>query len=219
MKRCLIIFAKEPLKNRVKTRLSKYLPASFSFLLYKAFIKDTVELASRVNCQTKIMAYDTEGRREARFLKKSAPGFRFFRQQGRNLGRRMHNAFCFARSIGATRTIIIGSDAPNLPPQLISEAFDKLHRNDVVIGPSMDGGYYLIGLKKPCPRLFEGIEWSFNTVLRHSIKRAKSLKIRTTLLKEWYDVDEAWDLERLKADLKRNRDRKVARWTRDLLDK
>ncbi|MFQ5952210.1 MAG: TIGR04282 family arsenosugar biosynthesis glycosyltransferase [Candidatus Omnitrophota bacterium] len=204
MKRCLVVFAKEPGKSRVKTRLSKQLSKTQRVELYKAFLKDTVDLAESVRCEKKILAYDS-GSGSPAYLKRIARPFKFYKQRGRDLGERMDNAFKYTSENKVDRTVIIGSDSPNLPVRQIEEAFRRLYRNDVVVGPSFDGGYYLIGMKEPCPGLFKGIKWGSDRVLKDTLKKSRRLGRKACVLKKWYDIDRPEDISKLKYDMKRTK--------------
>lgn len=217
MKDCLIVFAKEPKKGKVKTRLREYLTQGLCVNLYKAFLRDTVEIVKEVNCKKKIIAYESNGR-APRYLKAIAAPFEFYGQRGRNLGERMHNAFKFAKDTGAAKIVIIGSDSPILPASSIKEAFGLLGRSDVVLGPCFDGGYYLIGLKSPCSGLFKGIKWSSSRVLKATLKNAWKLKKRVALLEKRYDIDDISALFRLRRDLHKLENKDIARWTRKFFD-
>lgn len=217
MKDSLIIFAKEPKKDKVKTRLQGYLSKTQCVNLYKAFLRDTLDLAEKIACEHKIIAYDSHGE-SPRYLKKIAPRYTFYKQKGECLGERMYNAFKFAKSTGASKIVVIGSDSPALPASSVRKAFGLLDRADLVLGPSFDGGYYLIGLKSPCVGLFKGITWSSPTVFRDTIKNAQKLKKRVALLDKRYDIDDAKDLFRLKKDLSKIKNRSVARWTKKIMN-
>jgi hypothetical protein len=212
----LIIFAKEPAKGKVKTRLKTCLSDEGCVNLYKAFLKDTICLAKTVECENKIIAFDA-GPKSPQYLKKTAHSFRFYKQQGKNLGERMHQAFRFAVQHNATQAVIIGTDSPTLPAHFITQAFRKLCRNDLVLGPSFDGGYYLIGLKKPCAGLFKGIKWSQSNVLEKTVKNARTLQKKVAFLEKWYDVDRSKNLIYLMHDLKNKSNKFVAKWTRRFL--
>jgi len=213
MKDCLIIFAKEPKAGKVKTRLQGYLSQEMCVKLYKAFLKDTVEIARRVNCKYKIIAYESNGN-APNYLKTIAAPFQFYEQKGENLGRRMYNAFKFALRKGSQRTVIIGSDSPTMPVAYIKDAFDWLKTADIVLGPSLDGGYYLIGLRKPRLSLFKNIRWSSKTALADTLKNVQRLKKAVSLLPHWYDVDEPSALAILKRDLKKKENSCVAKRTK-----
>lgn len=215
MRRCLIIFAKEPVKGKVKTRLNDYLSKEECFNLYKAFLKDTIELTKKIRCKDKILAYDSD--KYPDYLKKIAPDFIFYKQNGKDLGMRMHNALKFVIRDNSSKVVIIGSDLPTLPASSIKKAFDLLNRADLVLGPSLDGGYYLIGLKSPCIGLFKGITWSSAMVFQETINRTKKLKKSIAFLDKRYDIDDIESLFRLQSDLKRIKNKKTAKWTRKFL--
>jgi len=215
METCLIIFAKEPDKAFVKTRLASTVGGRERLKIYKAFLKDTIKLAQKVNADQGIIAYDSKSKRPS-YIESIADSFALYEQKGRDLGDRMNNAFEYAESLGFSKTVIIGSDSPNLPATFIKKAFDKLNTYDFVIGPSKDGGYYLIGTKQPSSKLFEGIKWSSDSVLNNTIKNARRLDKKVYLLHLWYDVDTPQNLEFLKSDL-RGKGNSSAVFTREAL--
>lgn len=196
MKRVLIIFAKEPKKGAVKTRLLEAFSEEKCLLLYKEFLRNTVDLARNIKCSQRIIAYDS-GNQMPLFLKKIAGEFEFYQQEGSDLGEKMFNAF---KSFSAKniKTVIIGSDSPYLPRVYLNKAFDELDKNDLVLGPAYDGGYYLIGLKRPCKKIFQNIKWSSRGVFKATLKKAKRLKKRAAVLDFWYDIDTPEDLKYLK---------------------
>lgn len=214
MKKFLIVFAKEPKAGKVKTRLQGYLSEKMCVKLYKAFLVDTLELARGIKCFDKVLAYAST-RRQPEYLKTIAGGFLFYKQTGSDLGERMHNAFKFAGRMDSDKTVLIGSDSPNLPAKYIKEAYGRLDKNDIVLGPSRDGGYYLIGLKEPCGMLFKGIKWSSGTVFDNTVKNAENTGKKLSILEKWYDVDDYSGLALLKKDLKK--DKKSAPCARELL--
>ena len=121
-------------------------------------------------------------------------------QQGDTLGERLVEAMGHAFAQGATRVVAIGSDSPWLEPHDVETAFDVLERVPVTIGPTEDGGYYLIGLSQPVPALFEGIAWSTATVYQETITKARALGLRVHALPLGYDVDRLEDVSRFVAD-------------------
>lgn len=120
-------------------------------------------------------------------------------QRTGDLGVRLAGAFEDLFRLGAAAVVIVGSDLPDLPPSIVRQAADALERpgGRVVIGPALDGGYYLVGLKAPHRRLFAGIEWSTPAVLGQTLDRARTLGLQVELLPPWADVDDPTDLERL----------------------
>ncbi|MCG2735448.1 MAG: glycosyltransferase [Candidatus Methanoperedenaceae archaeon] len=104
---------------------------------------------------------------------------------------------------GAEKVVMLDSDTPNLPSDLIREALSGLDDVDVVLGPCEDGGYYLIGMRSWVPDLFRGIPWSTADVTKMTVKKAQTLGLKVLLLERWYDVDTIMDIKRLKRDLGR----------------
>lgn len=216
MSSALIVFAKEPVNGNVKTRLRDCLPERDRTRLYKAFVEDTLILARKVKDAKKILAFASD--RNPRYLKSVATGFEMVKQKGRTLGDRMYNAFIYAHESKSRKTVIIGTDSPTLPSALVEKAFKALSRMDIVIGPSIDGGYYLIGMKEPCAHIFKGVRWSSASVLKQTLNKARSLGMTTELLKEWFDVDDYASLRRLKRELTEGKNLNIARNTRAVLD-
>ena len=123
-------------------------------------------------------------------------------QRGDDLGKRMHRIIEERHAGGASGTIVVGTDLPTLPVEYVREAVDRLQRGaEIVLGPSEDGGYYLIGMREPDARLFEGIAWSRKTVFRETVDKAGELEKVVVTVPPWYDIDEPPDLERLKREL------------------
>lgn len=189
----LIIFAREPKVGRVKTRLLKNLTPPQVSSLYKAFIKDVLNSAKGVPCDQRVIFHT--GSRSLPFLGKFKKYFDYQRQKGTDLGQRMHRAFVESHKSGFRRTVIIGADSPHIDPAQIKKAFHQLGPNDAVIGPARDGGYYLLGLKRPVPLLFSGIRWGKNKVLGTTLKRADKLKLKVYMLPRLRDIDTLQDLK------------------------
>lgn len=177
--------------------------------LYVAFLFDTLRLSRRVRgIDARAVAFTPEDGAPLlrRVLGSQAHGFSFVKQHGHDLGVRLRNALAAGFRNGAGRVVIIGTDSPSLPPRLIEEAFESLDGADVVLGPTTDGGYYLIGVRMPGSTgrlafLDVGIEWSTGRVLRQTIAAASRAKLRTQLLAPWYDVDEPGDVRFLQTHL------------------
>ena len=216
MKRTLIIFAKEPQLGKVKTRMSGCLSDYRCLGLCKALLRDSLNIARKVKAAKKILAYDTN-KRKASYLIRVGKGFILYKQDGMDLGQKMYNAFLYAKDITSSKTIIIGSDSPTLPISYIEAAFRLLDKKDVVLGPALDGGYYLIGLTNPCYGLFKGIKWSTDTVLKETIRRARELNKSVAMLKTLHDIDEHKDLILLRSTLKKKKRKVKAIWTRRFL--
>ncbi len=197
--KAIIIFAKYPEPHKVKTRLGAQIGHTLAADLYRIFIEQTIALAAACSADRIFIAYEPK-EHASEFQKILPVGVATFPQDGIDLGKRLLNAFQWTFSQGASRVVIIGSDSPTLPPQFIGSAFDSLQYSDIVIGPAVDGGYYLIGSKTAHPQLFENIEWSSTSVLEKTLERASELRLTYSLLSKWYDVDEIESLRRAVKD-------------------
>jgi uncharacterized protein len=185
----LIIFAREPQLGRVKTRLKDNLPSLKIQQLYKAFIQDVCRMAGTIPCP-RFLFYTGAGTRDAvPFLSRFKKKFLLRRQSGRNLGRRMLGAFEFGAKEGYGQTVIIGTDCLTLSAKDVTRAFKTLARYDCVLGPAKDGGYYLIGLRRPNPELFTGVRWGSADVLRETIGRLQKCGLSFHLLPVKEDID------------------------------
>jgi rSAM/selenodomain-associated transferase 1 len=193
---CAILFARNPVPGRVKTRLQPHLSPDQAAALYTAFVRDSVALLRGCGAQRKIVASaDVDGLAGLRSLldPTGEDGLEFVAQEGGDLGMRMEHALGWAFDTGTTRAVILGTDAPSLPPTTIDDALARLAEADVVLGPSVDGGYYLVGVtaqafEDAAPALFRGIAWSTGSVLAQSVE-ALTAPLSLALLPAWYDVD------------------------------
>jgi hypothetical protein len=129
-----------------------------------------------------------------------APDMQLVCQQGATLGDRLDHLLTQALHNGAGRAVVMDSDSPTLPPEYLSQAFEKLQENDVVLGPTRDGGYYLIGMKKPHPHLLE-VQMSTPNVLSDTLALANKFNLKVSLLPEWYDIDTVAELNQLHSEL------------------
>ena len=205
MKTCVIIFAKNPMPNQVKTRLIPALSPEQAATLYTAFLTDWCEALAKLRDVDRIVAYTpTEARSDLQTLIGSDAIY--IPQIGADLGKRLTSATQWATEQGYTQIFLVGSDSPTLPISYISKASKLLDSRDIVIGPSTDGGYYLIGfsttnIAMTVPFIFEKIAWSTADVFQQTVARIQSLKATLGLLPPWYDIDTAEDLAFLHAHI------------------
>lgn len=199
MRQTLLIFAKQPVAGRTKTRLCPPLSHAAAAELYACFLHDTLALARHVPASSRVIVYQPE--EAASYFAALAPDFDLLPQQGADLGERMERCFTTVLGAGPGAAVLIGSDIPTLPAAYVNRAFALLGEHDLVLGPSDDGGYYLIGMRRPHPRLLREVTMSTPTVLRDTLAIAAELGLRTALLPGWYDVDTPADLTRLRAEL------------------
>jgi len=205
----LVLFAKAPRLGQVKTRLLSVLSPLRVRSLYIAFLRDSVATARRVSGVHRfaIAFAPADGERLLRQeLGRMARGWSFLPQRGGDLGERMRRAFVENFQQGAKRIVILGADSPTLPARLVENAFAALQTADVVLGPSTDGGFYLIGVRRLKAEgrmsfLERGIEWSTERVLEQTIAAARRAKLKLHLLDPWYDVDDAASLRFLRTHL------------------
>lgn len=213
----LLVFCRAPRLGQVKTRLAQAKGAPFALEIYRAMLRDCFDLGRGLAPQTATIAtftpadaFDALGGLSALW---DGP---HLAQRGEDLGARMLNALADARAQGFERCAIIGSDAPDLPLKTLRAAFDLLGANQVVIAPSADGGFVLIGASCALPdAIFADIAWSRNDVCARLMGNLRALELSYALLPAWHDVDEADDLEALRARLER--DAEAARATRTVL--
>jgi rSAM/selenodomain-associated transferase 1 len=201
MRTAVAIMAKAPRPGEVKTRLAAALGATQAADLYRCFLLDGIEQVRALEAASLVIAYaPADGRGEVERL---APGFTPVPQEGADLGARLANLFERLLANGHEAALVVGSDLPTLPAAFLRQALALVGTPgvDVVLGPSEDGGYYLIGLRVLHRSLFEGIAWSTPAVLAGTIERAEAAGLRTACLPPWFDVDTPEDLERLKASL------------------
>jgi glycosyltransferase A (GT-A) superfamily protein (DUF2064 family) len=126
-------------------------------------------------------------------------------QIGASLGERLDHLLTETLVSGSERAVVMDSDSPTLPPEYISHAFDQLTAADVVIGPTRDGGYYLIGMKQPQSHLLRDVEMSTSHVLADTLALAEATRLAVSLLPTWYDVDTVDDLYQLDEEIKKLR--------------
>lgn len=194
--RALVVVAKAPLKGSVKTRLSPYLSPADAATLYECLLADIVAKLEKHKESKFWLAFAAGG--EDYFCQKY-PATRLLVQRGKDLGERLHHVFVDLFRRGYSEIVIADSDSPTVPLSSIDQAFTQLSKDgtDLVLGPSDDGGYYLIGLKRPTERLFLDIRWSTDSVLATTIERARELALTVGLLSPAYDIDVLEDLRRL----------------------
>ena len=219
MSAALIVFAKPPVPGRVKTRLTPPLSPEDAARLYGAFLQDALDQYQGLGVTLRLyLALDgsppgrgmpaRHGDRCAQWGDTYARwvGENVFRQKGEGLGERMRQAFEETFAEGYRRVILIGTDHPTLPSAWIKEGFSLLEgRGAVVLGPTGDGGFYLIGMNESFSRVFEGMTYSHEAVFEQAAARVASCGASLRTLPEWYDVDTFEDLKRLVADMREER--------------
>lgn len=214
--KALVIMAKRPAAGNTKTRLSPPLSPASAARLYECFLLDTIELVRRVPGVQPAIAYlpSTEGA----YFQHLAPGFELIDQQGTDLGARLDHVTTSYLARDFRQVVVMDSDSPTLPLGYLERAFAILEgTSDLILGPCDDGGYYLIGMKAPMPRLLHEVRMSTSQVTAHTLALAEAEGLHTSLLPAWYDVDDLQTLVRLQGELKQGQ-AGVAPHTRRFLD-
>ena len=185
----LIIFLRFPEWGRVKTRLAETVGPDLALLIYKELSEITLRFASRLPLPVYLFyenALPSENERN--------PTFHYLLQTEGNLGEKIIHALHYVRE-RHQKAIIIGSDCPDLLPSDIITSIDLLDQFDMVLGPSEDGGYYLLGCREVIPDVFQSISWSTDSVLRETLAKIESKRLTYHLLRTLADIDteDDWD--------------------------
>jgi uncharacterized protein len=196
------VMARVPGVEPVKSRLHAALTEACATELYRCFLLDRLDGLAALPGVTPIVAF-TPASARAQMAALAPPHVRLMAQEGVDLTARLTRLFERLLGEGHAAALAMDSDSPTLPMGYVDDGARMLarHEADVVIGPSDDGGYYLIGLRRPEPALFEQMPWSTPEVRAITVARARALGLRVRLLPPWFDVDTAADLARLRAEL------------------
>lgn len=199
MDQALLLFAKVPRPGGVKTRLTPVLTPSEAARLYTAFLRDAVRQARQLEADVRLYLAPPLPNGEIEGVPSDVS---VHEQQGASLGPRMAQAFRDTLEAGYGRVLVMGTDHPTLPPSFLRQAFAALQEpRAIVLGPTEDGGFYLVGMNAFYPQLFEDMTYSHSRVFSDTLARAERTDARLTVLPQWYDVDTPQDLDRLQSDL------------------
>ncbi|HEX8676998.1 MAG TPA: TIGR04282 family arsenosugar biosynthesis glycosyltransferase [Segetibacter sp.] len=190
MENALIIFVRNVEKGKVKKRLAKSIGDDKSLEVYKHLLQYTKDIT--VSCKCNLFVFYSHYVHISDVFDDHL--FSKHLQEGNDLGERMMNAFKKVFNLGCEKVCIIGSDCYELQTEILNEAFEKLHQNDVVIGPSPDGGYYLLGMKKLFPDFFINKDWGNSTVLDDTFETINKLGLTFSELDVLNDIDTIEDL-------------------------
>lgn len=200
LKRVLVIMAKAPRPGMVKTRLMESLPASAVTSLYRCLLEDTLALAnSLAGVEVAVMCPEPDQIELAHLLGNRVE---VVAQKGGGLAAGLTSVFQHFTAEGPRRVIAFNSDSPHLPASVLQGAFEILATQDVVVGPTHDGGYYLVGAKAAHPSLFEGDGMGTRSALDGLLTRVKMLGLTAGCTEPFYDIDVADDLIRLTRELR-----------------
>ena len=198
----LAVMAKAPLAGQVKTRLLPALTAQDAAELSRSLLVDQLNQLQELDATDFYLAFAPD---EAHLLMKelAPPCFCLLPQQGGDLGARMEAIFARLSQMGHKNIVLIGGDLPPVPLRYFAEAYAFLATSNrrVVLGPSRDGGYYLVGANQPTPEIFQGMSWSHSQVLAQTRDKLACLQIDCHLLPPWLDIDTIDDLRYLESVL------------------
>jgi rSAM/selenodomain-associated transferase 1 len=203
VKSAIAVFAKAPAAGKVKTRLSPAVPEQVAAGIYEASLRDVVAMAEGFD-SVQLAIFHEDDPESDRYFSDAFSGIMRRQQRGENLGDRLTAAFDEMFGTGVDRCVVIGADAPTLPPDRVSGALDQLGSSDAVVGPAADGGYYLIGVRRKAwlraRRMFESVPWSTERVLEVTLSRASEGGLGVAILPQWYDIDRPDDLRSARRD-------------------
>ena len=198
--RVLVIMAKAPRIGSVKTRLTPSFPPEAVTDFYRCLLADTLMLAQSLdNVEVAIMCPDSDVSELARLAGKEA---KVVAQNGEGLAAGLTSVFAHFASDRQQRIIAFNSDSPHLPRSVLEDAFETLSTHDMVVGPTHDGGYYLVGAKASHRTLFEGDGMGTSSALERLLTRARTLQLSFAFAISFYDIDVPDDLSRLAEELR-----------------
>lgn len=200
------IFVKYPAPGAVKTRLGQSIGEEPAAGLYAAFLHDIIAAIRPLTCRKTLCFTPDDLTSRDYFQTLGGPDFELRPQPEADLGDRLSAFFQAEFSQGRESVVVIGSDSPSLSVGWIQRSFAALETVDSVVGPAMDGGYYLLGLRPPLPDCFQGIEWSTPQVFSQTMTRLRAAGRRPHVLPLWYDVDTLEELRFLVDQLTRTRE-------------
>jgi rSAM/selenodomain-associated transferase 1 len=197
-KEVVLVFQKNAILGKVKTRLASGMGEARALEIYRHLVQSTYSVLEDV--AVPVWTYFSDYIPET----VNPPIAKSFVQDGQDLGERMAHAFARSFESGMDKVVLIGTDCPTLQSHHLHEAFEALTHSDLVVGPATDGGYYLIGMKRRADYLFEGITWSTSQVLSETLNVASQNGLTTTLLQELNDIDTQEDWERYTSQIEIN---------------
>lgn len=195
------LLASKPQPGAVKPGLAEVLGAPAAAWMYRSFIMDLCERFARLSVPHRVLAYSPRGARKAVSLLASRH-WRLMAQEGGSRGQTLAALFEYAWRIGCQRAVVMISDCPTVPDAFVIEAFDRLLVDDVVLGPTTEGGLYLVGMSLERPELFLGVDWDSGGVFDTLVDRTDAFGLILGLVPHWYGVEDRAGLDRLASHLR-----------------
>jgi len=214
----VIVFCKPPVAGRVKTRLIGALSARQAAEIHEACVKDTIAMVNALPGAKRWLYVASSRAAAQRMAAHILLGMKWkvVTQRGSDLGERMRNAIEEQLHAGAEKVVIVGTDSPWMGGERIARALQLLDKTDVVLGPSEDGGYYLVAARQAVSKMFSGIHWGTVEVLPKTLRALRAMRTSFHLLKRDFDLDRPEDLRRVKQKAARGKLRasELQRWLR-----
>lgn len=201
MKEAIIIFTRVPVPGQTKTRLMPFLTGTECAELHKMFIRDIYQVCC--NAQGDILIFHTPEDYEQVLKNLISENHMFLSQSGKDLGKRMKNAFETTFHLGYEKVILIGTDIPQITVDILNRAFGALDENDIVINPTMDGGYYLIGMTQEHEEIWNIKSYGTDTVLHDTLQQLRQTELKVAVGRVCSDIDTKEELVELYRELKR----------------
>ena len=194
-KTCVLLLVKYPEEGNVKSRLAKHICEKIVVEIYRNFVLDILSMLNKSNIPFTVLFHPINALKK--FEVWLGTKYEYVPQIGQNLGERIKNGFLNVFTKDFSNAIVLASDIPNLTENILLESYVAFDNSDAVIGPSPDGGYYLIGFKRDSffPEIFEKMVWSRNTVFNETIERLKKAKCKVHILPLLPDIDTLEDLK------------------------
>lgn len=199
MNNALIIFTRVPIPGQTKTRLMPFLSEKECAQLHTCFIRDAYVKAKQAGAD--IFVYYTPEEEKELLLQVLEEELICFPQSGEDLGERMKNAISDVLRLGYEKVLLIGTDIPQIRVETFENAFDDLEENEIVIHPTFDGGYYLIGMKKEYDSIWRVKRYGTNTVIHDTLQHMEEEGLNVAVGQKYYDIDDRYDLKQLYRDM------------------
>lgn len=194
-KNAVIIFCRYPAEGKVKKRLAEITGSAFAAECYRLFVEKLISECKKINSgETQCFIFYSDPLDKKIVKEWLGPGFEYFPQKGSGIGERMHNSYKKIFNIGFKKVLLIGTDIPDLSADVINHSLIDLDNADYVIGPALDGGFYLLGMKKHNAHIFDNIKWSNENVLNSLIQKISADDKTIAYAEELTDIDTIDDL-------------------------
>ncbi len=200
MSNALIIFTRVPIPGQTKTRLMPFLSGKECAELHSCFIRDTYAKAKQIEADI-FVYYTPEEEREVLF-QVFEDEVNAFPQFGEDLGERMKRAIGDVLRMGYNKVLLIGTDIPHVQTETFEQAFEDVESNEIVIHPTLDGGYYLIGMKKEYDSVWKVKRYGTNTVIHDTLQHMDAEGLKVAVGQTYYDIDDKNDLKQFYADIR-----------------